>query len=210
MYSKMYSRIFEYNTTIVFMSFLFDLPLCRSSPFCKPVFNTMLKEKTVQVCLTLSMVICLAAMNWNTFQEYRNGKTTFDESYGLKEDFEALPTLTICANPPFDMDYLEDYVNPYYFLFTSFASGAENLQFPNVSLEYLWNTSTIKPDLISIKGVDTPPQMYFRDQLMSGVNQEAFYYTLNSFFYGRCISLVFWRKRFADDPLLLNYIFYGK
>ena len=108
-------------------------------------------EKKVQLCLITVMIICLAKMNWEIFQKYKNGKTSFDETYGLKEK-EPLPTMTICANPPFDTDYLEDYVNPYYFLFTSFASGSENLRMPNVSLDYLWNTSTIKPDVISIKG----------------------------------------------------------
>ena len=168
-------------------------------------------EKTVQVFLTICMVICLAAMNWNTFEEYRHGKTSFDESYGLKEEPEALPTLTICANPPFDMDYLQDYVNPYYFLFTSFASGAENLQFPNVSLEYLWNTSTIKPDIISILGKKSgTDQMYFKDKLVSGVTEEVFYYPVHSFFYGRCTSLVFWKPRKADDEVFLTFMFLNK
>ena len=168
-------------------------------------------EKTVQVFLTICMVICLAAMNWNTFEEYRHGKTSFDESYGLKEEPEALPTLTICANPPFDMDYLKDYVNPFYFLFTSFASGSGNLQMPNISIEYLWNKSTIKPELISILGSSSQNiQWYFKDQPKSMGYEVNVYDTMNSLFYGRCTSLIFWKPKLADDHLLLTFMFFGK
>ena len=53
-------------------------------------------------------------------------------------------------------------------------------------------------------------QWYFRDELKTPAYEVLMYDTINSLFYGRCASLVFWKHRVADDHLYLTFMFAKK
>ena len=81
----------------------------------------------------------------------------------IEEPGEPLPTFSICAEPEFDTEFMENElkVPPNLFLFTSIlgrVSGlTHGLAFPsnlstdgNQTLEDLWNQTTIKADIFAI------------------------------------------------------------
>lgn len=185
----------------------FDLSVIEMFPSQKVLF--------VRICLFVGMITCFTATSYRNFQKYVEGRSSMTESLVKVEKPEPLPTFSICAEPAFDIEYMENElkVPPNLFLFTSILGQVSGLNnFPQNlstngtnSLEKIWNDTAVKPDVFAIN--DT----YIIDDEMTGnMSDVELFDPINSLWYGRCSSIVLKRPRMANERLIMIFAFLGK
>ena len=136
----------------------------------------------------------------------------------IEEPGEPLPTFSICAEPEFDTEFMENElkVPPNLFLFTSIlgrVSGlTHGLAFPsnlstdgNQTLEDLWNQTTIKPDIFAIDETQIVD-----DEVVGNSSDVELFDPINSLWYGRCSSIVLKQPRKANQRLIMIFAFFGQ
>ena len=170
---------------------------------CKLIFKGL---------LFLLAFSCFFFQIWSNFNKFLAGKTSFDQSQIRKESNEPLPTFSICSEPAFNENYLENELNVTGSLFysTSMLSnlGGKNA-FPDLtyndsvysenSLEYFWNKTILAPRYFAVNN-----DMVYDDTMVKKSNKSEIraFEIINSFYYGKCTSVVLERPR-KDHELLI-------
>ena len=172
----------------------------------------MKKLTLVKSFLFFGMIICFSFQIFDNFGKYLAGKSSFAESKVKKEQKEPLPSFSICSEPAFNEDYLENELNVTGSLFysTSLLSNlggkndfpdlaSKDLVYNEYSLEYFWNKTIIGPRYFAVDD-----DIVYDNELVQKSNKSEIrqFEVINSFYYGRCTSVVLKRPR-KDHELLI-------
>ena len=172
----------------------------------------MKKLTLVKSVLFFGMIICFSFQIFDNFGKYLAGKSSFAESKVKKEKEEPLPTFSICSEPAFNENYLENELNVTGSLFysTSLLSdlGGKNafpdltnkgVEYSKLNLEYFWNKTILAPRYFAVNN-----DMVYEDTMVEKSNKSEIrtFEVINSFYYGKCTSVVLERPR-KDHELLI-------
>ena len=163
------------------------------------------------------MLLCFSLQSYRSFKKFLEGKSSLSES-DIPRKYEPLPTFSICSEPPFDSDYMKSELNisPNLFLYTSFMNNLDNdFAFPSnlsehynssISLDEFWASSILKPIAFSING-----DVIVRDQFDHDANHTEIekFDMIHSVWYGRCSSFVLSKPRYANENLIMAFMFLG-
>ena len=169
-----------------------------------------------QIFLFFAMIMCFSWQIYDNFQKFIAQKSSISHTEILKEHPETLPSFSICAEPPFDEDYLKNQLNVssnlFYFTNT-FATFKENNNFPIINnsnteqtLMYFWNQSVLGPLMIGVQD-----DFIYRHQSINESTWQEIQSIdiLNSLWYGQCISVVLKKPRKAHERLIVSLGFHS-
>ena len=170
-----------------------------------------LKLFAIRTCMVIGLIVGFCITSYESFQKFWEGRTSFSEYLVESKIPQPLPTFSICSEPAFNRDFMENELNlsPNFFLFSNLLDfGITN--FPqnlssnesNQTLEHLWNKTIIKPDMFSIN-----TSRIMKDKLVIDNDDIEIFEPINSLWYGRCSSVVLKRPSVANHKLLMIFGF---
>lgn len=171
------------------------------------------KELLIKVLLFVILVICFSLQSLEGFNKFIEGRTSISESL-ITQDAKPLPTLTICSDPPFDQNLMENQmkISPYLFFLSSGSASNQDFDFPaNLSENFqdqnslmgLWNFSSLRPDTFGI-GND----LIFRDEFQMYGGSTKKYQISNSLWFGGCVQITPFEPKPAHAIFMVGIMWY--
>lgn len=170
----------------------------------------------IRIVLFLGMVICFTWQSMGSFQKFLDGRTSIAES-DVKKGAKPLPPFSICAEPPFDENFMRIQYNttPSLFLFSSHLTKgmAKGKTFPtNLSsqlnspdaLHNIYMSSTLWPQIYHIGNDEIILERFEADKTYSEI---GLFDKHHSLWYGKCHSFVLKVDRQASDILFMGFQF---
>lgn len=181
-----------------------------------------MREETLLIFrafLFMAMISCFALQSMSSFKKWISGNSSISESIVSNSIGEPLPAFSICSDPPFNNDHMENDLRiPPTFFLPSFpielvvnpkafpANLSQNTNDSN-SLYGLWIGSVLAPSLITLSGTFKESDTIVNDDFSrndSEFSEIKDYKVLNSYWFGKCSSLTLKKAKKAKEKIILG------
>lgn len=179
----------------------------------------------IRLFLFLGMIACFAWQSHSNFQKYVSGQSSMSESERLAKP-EPLPSFSICPEPPFDNDFMNNVLGMEATFFLSSYLYALNKTYPEGlsenlsdyhSLHGFWSATSHGFQSIILfdpKGNDPEPDILVTSQIprmnLSNYNEVHQAEVINSLWFGQCTSIVLKKPRMKQELLVLQIASYAE